>query len=328
MATPSLSQARLVDLPLTNLAQGYSNAEYVMRLLYPLVDVATYGGQLIQFDESAYEEVDDARADDTPYPEIDLGYAGKPFRLNTRGLRHRVGDKLKRQYGAIGMNWGQIATQALMSRASLRHETEAAVAATTLGNYATGNRITLPGGSQFNDTATDPIAIIQMGKDAVSGQIAMEPNVGVMGQDTYSRLLIRYANVFRSTEGIVRANLAESILANILGLEKIVVCRAIVNRLGVKQRVFGKHLVLAYVRPEALNVDRLTYQIDGSINAFAPNFGYTYVYQGNPLVYEPWFDNDRKATVYDLDFDRVVANVGTNDAGLLTHGYLIQNAVA
>jgi hypothetical protein len=248
---------------------------------------------------------------------------------DTKGLRYRVGTKLMKEYGNVGLNWGDVAVNSLMSRAALKHEIEAALAATTLASYLPSNRTTLSGIAQFSSTGgTDPVSTIQIGKDAVSSQIGFEPNVGVVNQDVYSALWTRYSNAFKSSEGVVRGSLSEDMLANILGLDRLLVCRAIVKRNGTKQRVFGKHMVLAYVRPEALNADRIAYKIDGTINAFSPNFGYTYVMQGNPEVMSPWFDNNRSAMVYDLDFDRVVANVGTDDAGLINHGYFIQNAVA
>jgi hypothetical protein len=50
--------------------------------------------------------------------------------------------------------------------------------------------------------------------------------------------------------------------------------------------------------------------------------------RGNPQIYTPWYDQDRKATIYDIDFDRKVVASGVNSAGAITHGYLIANAVA
>ena len=162
MAT-SLQQSRLgINMVLSNLAQGVIQPEFAMRLLYLLVEVADYGGQIIEFDDSAYLEVDDDRGDDTPYLEIQESYFGRPFTLNTKGLSYRVGDKKANQMQRLRINWGQRASQRLMGQAGLMHEIEAATAATTVGNYANTNRITLSTGSQFNEADVDPFGVASL----------------------------------------------------------------------------------------------------------------------------------------------------------------------
>lgn len=325
----SLQESRAgVSLPLTNLAQGFVQAQMVMRLLFPLAEVGTYGGVTIQFDDSIYNDVDDARADDTPYPEIAWGYTGKPYKLNTKGLSWRLGDKEKREYNNLNMNWGAIASGQLMGRAVLRHEIEAAAVATNLSSYATTNRVTLTAGGQFNDSATDPDPIIRTAKTAVSNQVGVEPNVAVMGRDVFDALASKYSREF-APNVTIKPQLTLDLLAQIFGLQRVAICDAIVKRGGVKQKVFGKHMVLGYTNPAALNSDRLPYRPDGAINTMTPAYGYTYVMQGNPLMYQPYYDNDRGATVYKLDFDRSIVTTGVDQSsGLITNGYIIYNAVA
>jgi hypothetical protein len=330
--TLSLQQSRLgVNLILTNLAQGVIQPEFVMRLLYPLAETADYGGQAIVFDDSDYEEVQDDRADDTPYPEIQDGFYGQPYKLNTKGLMYRVGDKKANQMNRLNINWGVRASNRLMKRAGLNHEIQAATSATTVANYATTNRITLTAGGQFNDAAADPDLIIRTGKSAVSSQIGVDPNVCLMGQDVFDTLAVRYSRAFTAPSPSGMMNLlTEDMLATILGFDRVRVCRAIrKNGAGVKSRVMGKDLVMGYTNPAALNSDRISYVPNGAIDAETPSFGYTYVYENNPLMYNPYRDEDRGATVYKLDFDRQVLNTGVDrTSGLITHGYLIKNAVA
>jgi hypothetical protein len=330
MATDiSLSAARLgINLPLTTLAQSFIQPAMVMRLLFPLAEVPTYGGQIIQFDDSEYEDVEDARADDAPYPEIQSGYSGRPFKLNTKGLSYRVPDKRRKEMENLNLNWGQIARNQLMGRAVLKHETEAALVATTLNNYATTNRVTLTTGSQFNDAAVNPVRVIRTAKSAIASQIGVEGNVAIMGRSVYDELANRYANSFTSSEGVVRPDLTLTQLATILGVERAAVCDALVKRGGVKQRVMDKSMILGFTNPQALDIDRLPYVTDSAVTPMEMSYGYTYVMQGNPLMYEPYYDNDRGATVYKLDFDRKVVASAVDDSGLIIGGYLIQNAVA
>jgi hypothetical protein len=330
--TLSLQQSRLgVNLVLTHLAQGVIQPEFVMRLLYPLAETADYGGQAIVFDDSVYEETQDDRADDTPYPEIQDSFYGQPYKLNTKGLMYRVGDKKANQMNRLGINWGNRASARLMSAAGLNHEIQAAAAATNVASYATTNRITLAPGVQFNDAATDPDLVIRAGKSAVSSQIGVDPNVCLMGQDVFDTLSVRYARAFTAPSPSGMMNLlTEEMLASILGFARVRVCKAIrKNGAGAKTRVMGKDLVMGYTNPAGLNGDRISYVPNGAIDTETPSFGYTYVYENNPLMYNPYRDEERSATCYKLDFDRQVINTGVDrTSGLITHGYLIKNAVA
>lgn len=318
-----------VSLPLTNLAQKSAQAAYVMKLLFPLAEVGTYGGTTIQFDESGYEDVDDTRADDAPYPEIQSGYEGKPFKLGTKGLRYRVTDKRRKEMENLSINWGDMAVSELMTKAGLRHEIESAVRASTFANYANTNRATLTAGNRFSDASVDPEPLIRTGKDSIANQIGIDANVCIMGQMVFSALATKYSKTFTSvgtTPGI-RSQLTKAAFADIYGFARVEVCNAIVTRNGVKGKAFGNHLVMAYTNPAALNGNIISYQPNGAINPMVGSYGYTYVMKDHPRMYEPWYDKDRKATIFDLDFDRQVQNTGVNAAGQITYGYLIENAV-
>lgn len=328
----NLSQSRLeVNRVLTNLSQGFVQPEFCMRLAFPLAEVAEYGGQIVEFDDSDFEETNDDRADDGEYAEISDSYHGRPFTLQTKGLEYRVGHKKRKQMEALKINWARRAVSKLMNRAALKHEIEAATLATTLSLYETTNRLTLSGTDQFNDyDNSTPGQVIRSARSAVASQIGIDPNVLLMGRDVFDTLaehpLIRAYIQYTSQE-----SLTEDMLARMWGFERVRVCNALrKNSAGTKSRVFGKHIWLGYTNPAALNGDTIPYRPDSNtIDIETPSFGYTYVYQGNPLVYDPWEDKNRRATVYQLDFDRRVVLSGTNrDSGLITHAFLIQNAVA
>lgn len=326
----SLYESRLgINMPLTQLAQGYIQPEYVMKLLYPLAEVNDFGGQIVSFDDSAYEEIDDNRADGTDYPEIEDTFTGKPFQLKTKGIKYKLPDKKRAQMENLRINWGDMAAQAVMNRAGLMHEIQSSVVATTVANYATTNRITLSSGSQLNEAAVDPDPIIRTAKSAVSSQIGVDPNVMILGQDPFDALATKYARNFTSTapNGLI-PQMTEDTLANIFGFARVRVCKALRKVAGVRTRVFGKDIVMAYVNPAALNSDRLPYRPTGAINIMQPSFGYTYVYRNNPLMYDPGRNEEKGYTFYKLDFDREVVNTGVDDAGKIISGYLIKNATA
>lgn len=326
----SLTGARAgVSLPLTNLAQKTPQAKYVMRLLFPLAEVGTYGGVVTQFDDSSYEVVDDSRADDSPYPEIQSGYEGKPFKLSTKGLRYRVPDKRRLEMNNLRINWGDLAVKDLISRGGLMHEVEAAERATNFTSYAATNRISLAAGDRFGVASVDPDSRIRAAQDAIAGQIAMNPNVWIMSQEGFSALANKYSRTFTSTSTTpgIRSQLTKQALADMYGFERVEICNAIVKRNGVKSKAFGNHMVMAYTNPDALDEGIITYQPNGSINPMTGGYGYTYVMAGNPKVYEPWYDQNRKSTIFDMDFDRQVNVTGVSESGGIIYGYLIENAV-
>jgi hypothetical protein len=334
-----LQDARLgINLPLTNLAQGFTQPSAVMKLLFPLADVASYGGQIIQFDDSVYDDVDDNRDDDTPYPEIQSSYSGRPYQLITKGLSYRVPDKRRKEMENLGLNWGEIAKNAVMGKFALRHEIEAASVATTAANYIAGGTVadptlgtTLTGGagSYFTDAAINPINVVRRAKTSVAMRTGVDPNVAIMGRDVFDGLAARYANAFTSSFD-PRATLTEEMLANLFGLARVAVCDALVrtNTAQALNRVFGKHMVLGYTNPKALEADRLPYRPIGSITPMEMAYGYTLVMDGNPLMYDPYYDNERGATVYKGDFDRRVVNPSVDGSSKITAGYLLQNMVA
>lgn len=326
--TLSLQQTRLgINLVLTNLAQGFMMPDAVMRLIYPIAEVADYGGQTLEFDDSIYEVVVDDRDDDTPYPQIQDSYFGRPFTLKTKGLSYRVPDKKAKQMESLGINWGQRASTSLMTRAAFQHEVEAAVAATTLASYATSNRVSLADGSRFDDNV-DPGPVIRAGKAAVASQIGVDPNVMILGRTVFDAMAenpyIKERIKYTSSDSVT-----EDLIAALYGFRRVRVCNGVRKVAdGSKSYIFGNNVVMAYTNPEALDSDRLPYRPNGRIDIETPSYGYTYVYAGNPLMYNPYRDEDRGATVYKLDFDRRVVQTGTNrTSGLITHGYLIATAV-
>ena len=325
----SLTGARAgVSLPLTTIAQGWRQPDFVMKALYPLVEVPTFSGTVIQFDDSIYEDVTDDRADDAPYPEIQTGYTGTTYKLNTKGLSFRVPDKRRKEMENLRINWGKMATDTLMARAGLRHEIECALRATTFANYATTNRVALTAGNRFGDAGTNPDIIIRNAKDAVADLIGAEPNVCVMGRRVFSAMASRYGAIFASSSGTTgpRHQLTLEGFATLYGFRKVYICDANIKTASGRVKAFGNHMVMAYVNPKGIDAT-ISYSANADVNQFEPAFGYTYVMVNNPLMYTPYYDNERGATVYKLDFDRQIANTGVNGSGLITHGYFIQDAV-
>jgi hypothetical protein len=327
----SVNAARAgTSLPLTNLVQGVVQPEFVLKILYPLANVATYGGSTIAFDDSVFEDSDDTRADGTAYGEVQSGYTGGTFKLGFKGLRYLVPDKRRKEMENLNVDWATLATQALANKLGLRHEIECAARCTNFASYASTNRIALSAGSRFGDAGVDPDPIIRAGKTAVANQIGLEPNVAVISRAVLDALSTKYAKNFTSSSAIAGPGLRQQLntedLAAIFGFRKIKVCDAIVKSGQNRTKVFGSHMVMARVPEAAITGSDLPYVVNSEISIVVPALGYTYVMDGHPMAYNPWYDQNKKTTVYDMDFDRSVVNVGVNPSGEITYGYFISNA--
>jgi hypothetical protein len=324
----SLQSAGLnINPVLSNISQGVRQPEFVMRLLFPIAWTADYQGQIIQFGDQVYEEVDDDRADDTPYAEVLDGYTGRPFSLNTKGFSYRLGDKKKKRMENLKINWGARAQNRMMKTAGLKHEIECARIATDPVAYGTNNRIALSPGSQFN--TIDPGPFLRAGKSQVSSQCGEDPNVMVLGRDVFDALcenpFIRDKMKYTGRDSVTT-----DILASMYGFDRVAVCNAIVkNSANQRVRVFGKHVVMGRTNPAALDQKILPYRPNQMVDSEEPSYGYTYALQNNPVAYDPYYDPERAATVYKLDFDRAVVSTGLDEAtSKITYGYLISNAAA
>jgi hypothetical protein len=319
-----------VNQILTNIAQRFVQPEHVLRLLYPLVEVGSVSGQILSFDDSDYNTVNDDVADGDSYAEIEDSFTGQPFILSSKGLQYKLTDRKRRQLEFQGYNWGQHAATKLMERASLLHEAEAAVKATTLANYSPNNRVTLTNGSQFNEANVDPEPVIRQGTSRIVKEIGAKPNVMILGRDVFDALAVKFSRTFTSTVvGGMRQQLTEDVLAATYGYQRVRVCDAIVKQGQTKINPFGKNIVIARVNPAALNSDRTPYKIDGSIMPQEYSFGYTYVYRGHPLMYDRGRNEEKNYDYFKLDFDRQVVNTGVDkNSNQIISGFLIQNAVA
>lgn len=329
----SVVQARLgINLPLTNLAYRVIQPQFGFgKIFYPLATVGSYGGQIIAFDESIYEDVVDDRADGADYPEIQEGYAGRPFKLKFKGLMYKIPDKRRNEMANLRINWGRLAVDSLMKRAGLRHNLEAIALATNINNYATTHRITLSLGSQFNEAGVDPDPVIRTACTRIAESVGVMPNAIGLSLYSFNALATKYAQNFTSTNTApgLRQQLTAETLAGIFGVDRVIVDKTIRKVNGTKQFAMGKDIVIGYVNPKGLNGDALPYRPDSDINMMEPAFGYTYVYDRNPLIYDPGRNEEKGYTYYKMDFDRSVENVGVQEGtNLIESGYLIKNAVA
>lgn len=307
-------QARAIDPILSTVAQGYKNAELIGSLLFPYVPVAQRGGKIITFGKEDFMLYNTARAPGAGTKRVQYGHAGAAFALESHSLEGLVPLELMQEAEAVpGINLGSAAVTRTQNIIALRLEYAQAQLATTAGNYAASNKVTLSGTSQWSDftnAVSDPINDVEVAKEAVRKQVGRRPNVVVLGAAVFAKLKM-HPKVVDRMKYTGRDVATVDLLAGLFGVKQVVVGDAVYSdQSGTLADVWGKNVVVAYTETGAL------------ADAGLPTFGYTYRLNGYPLVEQPYMDRNSKSWVYPVT-DEVAPVIAGASAG-----YLISGAVA
>jgi hypothetical protein len=267
-----LEELRVVDPVLTNIARGYTNSAYVGTVLAPVVPVKKEAGKIPQFGKEAFKLYNTERAirakSNRLSPE---GRTTIDFVLTEHDIEYPID---YREAEEDIFNLQVYATQTTIDIILLRLEREIADKAQNLNTYPANNKITLSGTSKFTNPDSDPIGVIEAGKDAIRNSIGKKPNVMVMGPATY-RALKNHAKIIDRIKYSMKGVVTTDILAQIFDIPTVVVGEAIyATDNGQFSDVWQDNIVLAYVAPApAEGVTRTPYE---------PSFAYTLRKEGKP----------------------------------------------
>jgi hypothetical protein len=266
-----LSNLRHVDPVLTELAQGYSNAEMIADALFPFVNVTKEAGKIPEHSKEAfriYGTERGLRADSnvlSPEDRTDIDYALTEHDIAYPiDYREEEEDIFDTQAHAT-----HVSTSAIM----LRHEKIAADIAQASANYPSGHKTALSGSSRWDQSASTPIDDIKTGRNAIRAAIAKYPNTLVLGATAFETLQehasiierIKYSNI-----GVVTIDL----LKQVLNIPRIFVGQGVYSADGSSfTDLWGDAAILAYVPVPAGGRDLTVYD---------PSFGYTLRKKGRP----------------------------------------------
>ena len=271
-----LGKLRVVDPVLTNLAIGYTNAQFVGSVLMPFVYLDKEGGKIPLFGKEHFKLYNTERAlrakSNRVNPE-DIGSVD--VAMDEHDLEYPI-DYREDAESAFPLQ--ARATNTVTEGIRLRHEKMVADIAQNPANYPVGNKLALSGGSCFDVTTSDPEGVVSDAKAAVRAKIVKEPNTMVLGYDTW-RLLKKHPQL-KAILSDTRPRLVQlNDLREIFEIDNIVVGRAVMaSDSGVTSDIWGDTMVLAYVPDnggDSSGVQRSPYE---------PSFGYTLRKKGNPVV--------------------------------------------
>lgn len=324
-------QVRLYDPVNTELAQGYSNDEYVGLNLYPWAEVDVDGGQLIVFGNDMFAPAKSKRNPGDPYARRTTNYSSLKYSLLYDGIEEAIPDEHRQTAETLGIPWAEYAMNMVMNTVLLNLEVEIAALATTLGNYATTNRVTLSGTSQLSHASSAGTlgTLIRTGKEAVRSQIGRYPNVIEVSAKAWSKIQ-DHPDITDRLKHTSTDSLTTAMFANLYEFQKCVVGKAI--KVGddniTKSDVWGRDIVMSYVNPTALDSNRAGSSAGNPLSRLEPSAGYTYVRRGHPYADPVYRDERCKSDVYGATLHRAPQSVGINASNLLIASYLIKDAVA
>jgi len=325
----NLDQVRVIDPILTQLAQGYKNAEGVATFFGPAVSMNTRAGRTLVFGKEAFAAQNFLRAPGSNIQKIQNEFGTRSFSLRQEAISWEIAEEIaaEAKNGAAQIDLRQYAAKDAANRLMQSWEITVATAVTTAASYETSCRFDLAtrasGADQFNQATSDVEVLIDEAKEAVRAQIGTYPNKMVISPDAFNALK-RNKRIRDFMQRGILVN--ESTLANIFGLDEIRVAR----RLKLNQSTGALENIYN-------NVAVLFYQPSGATDGFAPAldanygnpaFGYTYTLAGYPIATPERFNIERRVFTGDILVERSFELVGMGENGLVGAGAILTNVVA
>lgn len=306
----SNSQVRVIDPILSNVIQGYRNSDLVGSELFPLVPVTASGGQIIEFGREAFRLYNARRAPGGNTKRISMGYAGKPYSLFQDSLEAIVPrENLRDARNVPGIDLASRAVMITMKALQLGLEVDQAAIATNLSNYGASNKVTLAGATKWSASTGTPLTDIDTGREAIRSATGIYPNILFLSAVAFNACKNNPSVISRvqynANVAVDATAITPAILAGLFNVDRVIVGKAIsFTDANVSSDVWGNNAILAYV-PQ------------GSLGLEEPSFGYTYTLEGNPLVEQPYYDNNAKSWIYGVNYERVPVLSG------ISSGYII-----
>ena len=275
-----------VSVPLTTLASGYKPAGLIGETVFPVVRSITKGGKIPIFGKDAFKIYETLRARGAKSNRAGMEPdSWKSFACEEHDLAIPLD---ARELNELNNLPGDMALKALFNlqnrqrervQWNLKLELEKVVAddAQNTANYSADNKVALDNGDCWSETGSDPVTIIEAGREAVRKKIGVYPNTMIMGADTYSTLKFHaaYTNIMKlSNDKVVRPDL----LASVHDIKRVIIGLSMgLNTAGAFYDLWSDNCILAYIP------DTVTPNID------EPSFGYTIKPGFSPTPY-PYVD--------------------------------------
>lgn len=314
MSQQNLSQVRVVDPLLTEIARGYGSPNArIADVLFPIVGVRARAGKIISFGPDAFRIVNTARAPGANTKRIQLGYASGDFSLTDHRLEGSVPIEHEEEADEVpGIDLGEHAVNTVQDVMANEREKQAADLARNEANYPAANKDTLTGDDLWGDPDSDPFAQVNAAKEVIRKKIGRRPNVLVPSPSALNKLRNHPKVLDRLSITADRPPATIEQLQRLFEIDRIVEGESNYadgpDAAPDFHDMWGDDAVLAYVTPASM-------QQRGS-----PNYGYTYRLRDRPIVEEPYFEKNPQTWFYPVSDAYRVYLVGA------TAGFLFKDA--
>ena len=253
----NLSQIKgTVDPILTTMAQGFIAPEKIGHIVAAKVPVYTPSGKFFKFGKEGIKIYDTTRAKNGMPNHIDLEASTDSYLCDEHSLESLI-DKTQElkpaeQYGTNAILQLRRRKALLVSSAlSTKFEKAVADILFNASNYHSDVKIGLTGTNKFSDyTNSNPIGVIDTGKEAAALKMGVEPNTAVMSYATY-RKLKNHPKITAYLSSTERKNLNEEKLAEILELDRVLVGKSMyASDAGVASRLWADGKIALIYLPE------------------------------------------------------------------------------
>ncbi|MGX2950578.1 inorganic pyrophosphatase [Ursidibacter sp. B-7004-1] len=258
-----LAKLRVQDPVLTELAQGYHNAELVSETLMPVVEIPKEAGKIPVFGRLAFRlptTVRELHGDSNRLTPEDV------TTIDVNLQEHDVEYSMDyREINESSYSLEQYALSVTQNVIALGREKEVAELAQNAENYVAENVVTLTAKEKFTHAESNPLATIYKGIEKISHSIGVKPNVCVISSDVW-QVLKEHKGLLERIKYTRTAILTPETLAELIGVETVKIGEAVEEKGGQLEKLWKDCVILAYVSPRAKKKQGTIYD---------PSYGYT-----------------------------------------------------
>jgi len=324
----NLDQVRVIDPILTQLAQGYKNADGVATFFAPSVSMNLRAGRTLVFGKEAFAAQSFLRAPGTNIQKIQNEFGTRSFALRQEAISWQIAEEVaaEAKNGAAAIDLRAYAAKDAANRLMQSWEIQVSEKVLDVTQYETGNVLDLAaynsGADQFNSPTSDVEVLLDDMREQVRSQVGVYPNKMVLSPDAFNALK-RNKRIRDFMQRGVLVN--EKTLAEIFGLDEIRVAR----RLKLNQATGGleniyNNVALLFYHPSGAT-DGFTPALDA--NYGTPAFAYTYTLAGYPISTPERFSMDRRVFEGDILVERSFELVGMGETGRVGAGAVFLSPV-
>jgi hypothetical protein len=243
-----------VDAILTGMSIAYFNAarNFIAPRVFPAVTVDKQSDKYYVYPKDAWFR-DEAQKRGDSTESVGSGYdlSTDSYFVDVWALHKDIGDQVRRNADpAIDLDAD--ATRFLMQRLMMRMERDWASSFFTTGVWATD---LTPANLWSSYTTSDPIADIEVAKEAILLNTGFTPNKLVLGYQVF-RQLQHHPDILERYKYTSSEVVTEQLLARLFGVDEVLVARGIVNTGNEGETssfsfIQGKHALLVYTPPSA-----------------------------------------------------------------------------